>query len=128
MNPLDRIAALEQALRELTEPAPKVSDGLALVARPKRKRKSRRPARAPRTPRLDDAAKHIVLCAWDLLGDGQHLRKDWFEAIELIDEDGLVPDLRGHSETLRALLAERAGLVIKWSARPIQRITNKRAG
>jgi len=105
MNPIERLNNLESRIRKLESPD------------------NSRPRRGGRggLPRLDDKAKSIVVEAFAMLGDGPHQRKDWLDAISMLDEKGIVPDLRAHSETLRALLAEQLGLYVKWSTTAIKK-------
>jgi hypothetical protein len=119
MNPLQRIEALEERVMLLE---------LALVKKAETKptaKKAKNPDRFTRP--LCDKAKQLVLLAFDEVkmmkeGSTDPLVRmiELQEHIRSLDTDKIMPALNGLGDTVRAIIAERAGFFTQWAAKPVK--------
>lgn len=119
MNPMQRIKDLEAVYDQLHKRLDKVEAELAQA----KGRKPSSPAPAKRKtyayPRpLTDEAKAVVQIVWECLSDDDKpitMQRFW-EMVRDADTDNLVPrGVESNGATLRAIVAEAAGLKVVWS-------------
>lgn len=107
----------------------RIDDLEAEVASLKKAREDRPSASSPKACSrnlvrpLSPACKEIALLAWDTLEVGEEgvTLSRWYDAIRaLVGDARMFPAFGGFlGATLRAILAERAGLRIRWSGTPL---------
>jgi hypothetical protein len=127
MNPLQRIKDLETVFDQLHKAVydqlhnrlDKVEAELAQAkdGKPSMPAPAKRKAHAYPRP-LSDEAKAIVLIVWECLSDADKpitMQRFW-ELVREADTDHLVPKgVESNGTTLRAIIAESAGLKVVWS-------------
>lgn len=116
-NPIERINDLEDRVSALEKAAPASC-----------KRNRRESAVQSLVRPLDEHCRQLALIAWATIKEGRDSKvtlTEWLNAIyELDGEDRRFPRDSTIGATMRALLAEEAGLNIKWSSKPIRSATH----
>lgn len=122
MNPIEKIKDLERRVAALEKAAAGNKPG-----KPK-DNKNGAPAKQGHhlVKPLSDESRDLALFAWATLVEGRDCAKrpvtqlEWLAAIDELDTDKRFPSAGTHmGETLRALLAEEAGLFIRYSTNPL---------
>lgn len=115
MNPLQRIEELEKRVAAL--------EGQSRGDKPQDSSADKPVKRDYSYPSpLTEEAKQLVLFVWECLDKSEPVTiKQWAQEVANVDTDGVVPNIKNEGNTLRALLAEQAGLKVVWSKTAINR-------
>ena len=116
---MKRIADLESIVQAL-EARVTVLESATSVARRAPGKQTKQAYSYPR--KLSDDAHALVMLVWECFTEHDHpvTMRAWMEAVREQDTEGIVPRvLESHGSTLRAMLAERAGLKVIWAKQPM---------
>jgi hypothetical protein len=119
-DPMSRILDLETGLASVSKALEKLLD---IAEKPVQQELPKKPRKQSLVMPLSHRNRDLALLAWGCLTEagkappGTIKQAMWYEAIKELDAEGTFPSHCQHlGATLRATLAEQAGMNIRWSA------------